>query len=235
MRSDAPRTCLLLWRRVAFPGAVWDRIFVARQPRRHAGPAAQQSYLRRSGPLRNVSGRRGSVLLRTHSRRLRGQSPDGPQHGGVRRHHEYLHARSANARVAGTHFGRISAFPCAWAGGQPEPLVFDPVPAPINTDPPFAMQPPDVPNVAAADKETFSDLQARYTVDAKRAASAWKSSMEMNAQTGDARRDTQRRHSRRRRPVPAALRPRRGLHARSPLGRSHGTPPGRRSGDRQSR
>lgn len=77
--------------------------------------------------------------------------------------------------------GRISAFPCAWAGYQPEQLVFDPVPPPVNTDPPFAMKPPDVPNVAAADKETFSGLQARYTVDATRAASAWKSAAEMNA------------------------------------------------------
>src|SRR5512135_1450126 len=76
---------------------------------------------------------------------------------------------------------RISAFPCAWAGGQPEPLVFDPVPPPVNTEPPFAMAPPDVANVAAADKETFSDLQARYTADAKRAASAWKSAAEMSA------------------------------------------------------
>jgi hypothetical protein len=75
----------------------------------------------------------------------------------------------------------ISAFPCAWAGGQPEPLVFDPATAPIPSDPPFAMQPPNVANVAAADKETFSDLQARYTADAKRAASAWKSSMVMRA------------------------------------------------------
>ena len=77
--------------------------------------------------------------------------------------------------------GRISAFPCAWAGYQPEPLVFEPVPPPVNTDPPFAMNPPDVPNVPAADKETFSDLQARYRVDATRAASAWKSAAEMNA------------------------------------------------------
>ena len=77
--------------------------------------------------------------------------------------------------------GRISAFPCAWAGGQPEPLVFDPATVPIPADPPFAMRPPDVANVAAADKETFSDLQARYKVDATRAASAWKSSLVMRA------------------------------------------------------
>ena len=44
-----------------------------------------------------------------------------------------------------------------------------------------ALTPPDVTNVAAADKETFSDLQARYTADAKRAASTWKSAGEMNA------------------------------------------------------
>jgi hypothetical protein len=77
--------------------------------------------------------------------------------------------------------GRISAFPCAWAGGQPEPLVFEPVPPPVATEPPFSLTPPDVANVSAADKETFSDLQARYTADAKRAASAWKSAAEMNA------------------------------------------------------
>ncbi len=77
--------------------------------------------------------------------------------------------------------GRISAFPCAFVGYQPEPLVFEPVPPPVNTEPPFAMNPPDVPNVAASDKETFSDLQARYKVDATRAASAWKSAAEMNA------------------------------------------------------
>ena len=77
--------------------------------------------------------------------------------------------------------GRISAFPCAWAGYQPEHLVFNPVPPPVNTEPPFAMKPPDVPNVLPADMETFSDLLARYSVDATRAASAWKSAAEMNA------------------------------------------------------
>jgi hypothetical protein len=77
--------------------------------------------------------------------------------------------------------GQISAFPCAWTGYQPEKLVFDPVPPPVNTEPPFAMKPPDVLNVAAADKETFSDLQNRYRTDATRAASAWKSAAEMNA------------------------------------------------------
>jgi hypothetical protein len=76
---------------------------------------------------------------------------------------------------------RISAFPCAWVGGQPEPLAFEPVPPPVATEPPFSLTPPDVPNVSAADKETFSDLQVRYTADAKRAASAWKSAAEMNA------------------------------------------------------
>ena len=77
--------------------------------------------------------------------------------------------------------GRISAFPCAWVGYQPESLMFDPVPPPVNTEPPFALKPPAVENVAAADKETFSDLQARYIVDATRAASAFKSAAEMNA------------------------------------------------------
>jgi hypothetical protein len=76
---------------------------------------------------------------------------------------------------------RISAFPCAWAGGQPESLTFDPIPPPVNTEPPFSLTPPDVPNVAAADKETFSDLRARYSVDATKAASAWKSAALMNA------------------------------------------------------
>jgi hypothetical protein len=76
---------------------------------------------------------------------------------------------------------RISAFPCAFAGGQPEPLIFDPAALPVPAEPPFAMQPPDVPNVAAADKETYSDLQARYKVDATRAASAWKSAEIMRA------------------------------------------------------
>jgi len=76
---------------------------------------------------------------------------------------------------------RISAFPCAWVGGQAEPLGFEPIPPPVAAEPPFALTPPDVTNVAAADKETFSDLQARYTADAKRAASAWKSAAEMNA------------------------------------------------------
>jgi hypothetical protein len=76
---------------------------------------------------------------------------------------------------------RISAFPCAFAGGQPEPLIFDPAALPVPAEPPFAMQPPDVANVAAADKETFSDLQARYKVDATRAASAWKSAEIMRA------------------------------------------------------
>jgi hypothetical protein len=77
--------------------------------------------------------------------------------------------------------GRISAFPCAWVGYQPEPLYFDPVSAPVLPEPPFALQPPDVADVAAADQETFSDLQARYKIDATRAASAWKSAQEMRA------------------------------------------------------
>jgi hypothetical protein len=76
---------------------------------------------------------------------------------------------------------RISAFPCAWVGGQPEPLGFEPIPPPVAAEPPFALTPPDIANVTAAEKETFSDLQARYTADAKRAASAWKSAAEMNA------------------------------------------------------
>ncbi len=76
---------------------------------------------------------------------------------------------------------RISAFPCAWAGSQPEQLVFDPVPPPVNAEPPFALEPPKVENVAAADSEKFSDLQARYRVDATRAASVWKSAANMNA------------------------------------------------------
>jgi hypothetical protein len=84
-----------------------------------------------------------------------------------------------------SHLGRlstrISAFPCAWVGGQPEPLGFEPIPPPVAAEPPFALTPPDIANVTAAEKETFSDLQARYTADAKRAASAWKSAAEMNA------------------------------------------------------
>jgi hypothetical protein len=76
---------------------------------------------------------------------------------------------------------RISTFPCAWNGYQAEPLDFEPVPPPVAAEPPFALKPPDVANVAAADQETFTDLQARYTADAKRAASAWKSAAEMNA------------------------------------------------------
>lgn len=76
---------------------------------------------------------------------------------------------------------RISGFPCAFAGGQPEPLIFDPAALPVPAEPPFALQPPDVANVAPADKETFSDLQARYRVDATRAASAWKSAEIMRA------------------------------------------------------
>jgi len=95
-----------------------------------------------------------------------------------------MNAYSSNAQMRAT-LGRlstrISAFPCAWVGGQPEQLAFEPVPPPVAAEPPFALTPPDVPNVAAADKETFSDLQARYTADAKRAASAWKSAGDMNA------------------------------------------------------
>jgi len=95
-----------------------------------------------------------------------------------------MNAYSSNAQMRATlgHLStRISAFPCAWVGGQPEQLAFEPVPPPVAAEPPFALTPPDVTNVAAADKETFSDLQARYTADAKRAASAWKSAGDMNA------------------------------------------------------
>jgi len=95
-----------------------------------------------------------------------------------------MNAYSSNAQMRAT-LGRlstrISAFPCAWVGGQPEQLAFEPLPPPVAAEPPFALTPPDVPNIAAADKETFSDLQARYTADAKRAASAWKSAGDMNA------------------------------------------------------
>jgi len=95
-----------------------------------------------------------------------------------------MNAYSSNAQMRAT-LGRlstrISAFPCAWVGGQPEQLAFEPLPPPVAAEPPFALTPPDVTNVAAADKETFSDLQARYTADAKRAASAWKSAGDMNA------------------------------------------------------
>jgi len=92
------------------------------------------------------------------------------------------YTRDARMRASlGQLRGRISAFPCAWAGYKPESLMFDPVPPPVNTEPPFALKPPDVQNVAAADKETFSDLQNRYRTDATRAASAWKSAAEMNA------------------------------------------------------
>jgi len=92
------------------------------------------------------------------------------------------YTRDARMRSSlGRLSGRISAFPCAWVGYQPEQLVFEPVPPPVNTEPPFALKPPAVENVSAADKETFSDLQARYSVDATRAASTWKSAAEMNA------------------------------------------------------
>lgn len=92
------------------------------------------------------------------------------------------YTRDARMRASlGQLAGQISAFPCAWAGYQPEQLVFDPIPPPVNTEPPFAMKPPAVENVPAADRETFHDLQARYSVDATRAASAWKSAAEMNA------------------------------------------------------
>jgi len=98
------------------------------------------------------------------------------------------YVRTMNAYYAGnpqmrSYLGRISTrisgFPCAWAGYQPEPLAFEPVPPPVASEPPFSLTPPDVPNVPAADKETFSDLQARYKVDATRAASAWKSAETM--------------------------------------------------------
>ena len=81
-------------------------ISVEGRTRRHPRPAAQQGHIGRSGPLRTYLGGAGAYCSGTHTRRLRSQSPDGPQHGGVRRHHEHVHARSANARVAGTHFGR---------------------------------------------------------------------------------------------------------------------------------
>ncbi len=105
----------------------------------------------------------------------------------VRSMASYVATMNAYTRDAGMRASlgrlrtRITAFPCAWSGYQPEPLVFDPVPPPVNTEPPFALAPPDVPNVAAADKETFSELQARYRTDATRAASAFKSAAEMNA------------------------------------------------------
>ena len=105
----------------------------------------------------------------------------------VRSMASYVATMNAYTRDAGMRASlgrlrtRITAFPCAWSGYQAEPLVFDPVPPPVNTEPPFSLTPPDVANVAASDKETFSELQARYRTDAARAASAWKSAAEMNA------------------------------------------------------
>jgi hypothetical protein len=84
-----------------------------------------------------------------------------------------------NRAYLGRLSSQIAGFPCAFAGYQPEQLVFDPAAAPVPAEPPFALQPPDVANVAAADKETYSDLQARYRVDATRAASTWKSAQGM--------------------------------------------------------
>jgi len=95
-----------------------------------------------------------------------------------------MNAYSSNAQMRASLRGlstRISAFPCAWVGGQPEQLGFEPIPPPVAAEPPFSLTPPDVPNVAAADKETFSDLRARYSADATKAASAWKSAAQMNA------------------------------------------------------
>jgi hypothetical protein len=71
----------------------------------------------------------------------------------------------------------ISAFPCSSAGTAGPGIP----PPPPPGEPPFAMQPPNVDNVAAADKETYSDLQARYRTDAARSASAWKSAQVMRA------------------------------------------------------
>jgi hypothetical protein len=86
------------------------------------------------------------------------------------------YTRDAQMRASlGRISTRISAFPCAFAGYQPEPLIFEPASLPVPAEPPFALAPPDVANVAAADKETYGDLQARYKIDATRAASAWKS------------------------------------------------------------
>src|ERR1700732_1840004 len=46
------------------------------------------------------------------------------------------YTRDAQMRASlGRISSRISAFPCAWVGGQPEPLVFDPATVPIPTEP----------------------------------------------------------------------------------------------------
>lgn len=75
------------------------------------------------------------------------------------------------------------------------PAAEEPPPAPRRTgDMPFATSPPVLRDVPAADRDTARDLRERYTMDAGRAATAWKNAeimrrelsakgMSLNAQT----------------------------------------------------
>src|ERR1041385_5793717 len=58
-----------------------------------------------------------------------------------------MNAYSSNAQIRSSLrvlSTRISAFPCAWVGGQPEQLGFEPIPPPVAAEPPFSLTPPDV-------------------------------------------------------------------------------------------
>ena len=86
-------------------------------------------------------------------------------------------AVDAATRTAAVRVSRaLGGFSCAVmpAGG-----VVPPAPPFIPGDPPFSMQPPDLGNVAAADKENANELRSRYAFDAAKAAVAWQNAEKM--------------------------------------------------------
>jgi hypothetical protein len=70
----------------------------------------------------------------------------------------------------------LAAFPCAYAlspGQHPAPPAATPAPPPPG-EPPFAISAPLLSDVPKADQDTAKDLRERYSMDAGRAATAWK-------------------------------------------------------------
>jgi hypothetical protein len=81
--------------------------------------------------------------------------------------------RDAQTRAAVIRAWRsVALFPCAYAAGVPRPPSAPPAP-PQPNPPPFAMQPPAVQGVSAADQETYADLRQRYAFDTGKAAAIW--------------------------------------------------------------
>jgi hypothetical protein len=97
----------------------------------------------------------------------------------VRNMTAYLVAMNAAARDPETRAAiaqvnqSIAVFPCAVPNGQTQPQPGKQAAAPAPAAPPFALQAPEIENIAAADKDTARELRQRYETDAANAAATW--------------------------------------------------------------